>query len=95
MSNTLKKNSFVIYDKTRKGFVTGYVEKGLLHGLVRGYVKTAKTFKTEKSAKEFVQKILKNLDFLVCKESYKQEILDYNEECFVISRVDEIENVEL
>lgn len=95
MSNTFKKNSFVIYDKTRKGFVTGYVEKGLLHGLVRGYVKTAKTFKTEKSAKEFVQKILKNLDFLVCKESYKQEILDYNEECFVISRVDEIENVEL
>lgn len=91
----INKTGYVIYDKTRRGFVTGYIEKGLLHGLVRGYINHAKIFKTAKSAKKFIKKILKNLDFLVCKDSYKQEILDYNEECFVISRIDEIENVEL
>lgn len=83
MNKTLTKTCFVIYDRTRQGFVTGHVKKGLLHGLAKN-VKHAKTFKAKKLAEEFIQKILKNLDFLVCKESYKQKILDYNNECFDI-----------
>lgn len=83
MNKTLTKTCFVIYDRTRQGFVTGYMKKGLLHGLAKD-IKHAKTFKGKQSAKKFIQKILKNLDFLACKESYKQKILDYNDECFDI-----------
>ena len=74
---------FVLYDKTRKGFVTGYLTKDQLHGIAKSAIH-AKPFQSKKSAKEFVGQIPGNIKNLTDKESYKQEILDYSDECFAI-----------
>lgn len=74
---------FVLYDKTRKGFVTGYLAKGQLHGIAKS-ITHAKPFRSKKSAQEFIRKILENIKSLIGKESYKQEILDYSNECFAV-----------